>query len=133
MTQHSLISDAVVPAVQGAHMTYPPDRHPASCVIAEVQPLLAELRDDIGMQLADTAADQASMQRYIRDVFRRAYAAELNEFYPQQHKIETEQCLRGVVGFRDGLVRPLFSEHYLDSPAEKNKHTQQQQNNARPH
>src|SRR3569832_1250623 len=108
MTQHSLISDAVVPAVQGAHMTYPPDRHPASCVIAEVQPLLAELRDDIGMRLADTAAHRASMHRYIRDVFRRAYAAELYDFYPLLLGFETVQCLRGVFCFLDGLVRPLF-------------------------
>src|SRR3569623_645868 len=113
-------------------MTYPPDRHPASCVIAEVQPLLAELRDDIGMQLADTAADRASMQRYIRDVFRRAYAAELNEFYPHLLGFETEQSLRGVVGFRDGLVRPLISEHYLDAPAEEVMPAHQQQDVARP-
>lgn len=114
-------------------MTYPLDRHPASCVIAEIQPLLAELRDDIGVRLADTAADRASMQRYIRDVFRRAYAAELNEFYPHLLGFETEHCLRGVVGFRDGLVKPLFSEHYLDAPAEDVMRAHLQQAIARPH
>src|SRR3569623_613322 len=100
-------------------MTYPPDRHPASCVIAEVQPLLAELRDDFGLRLADSAADRAAMQRYIRDGFWRAYAAELNEFYPHQLGFESEQCLRGEVGLRDGLVRPLLSEHYHAAPAEE--------------
>src|SRR3569832_2481736 len=113
LAQHSLISDAVVPAVQGAHMTYPPDRHPASCVIAEVQPLLAELRDDIGMQLADTAADRASMQRYIRDVFRHTKTTKHKKNNPQQHRNKTEQSQHNKDGFRDGLVRPLFSEHYL--------------------
>src|SRR3569833_296492 len=69
LAQHSLISEAVDPAVQGAHMTYPPVRLPASCFIAEVQPLLAELRDDIGMRLADTSAVRASLLCFFRVVF----------------------------------------------------------------
>lgn len=85
------------------------------------------------MRMASTPADTASMQQYIYEVFQRAYGAELNEFYPHLLGFEAEHCLRGVVGFRNGLVKPLFSEHYLDAPAEEAMRAHLQQDVARHH
>jgi hypothetical protein len=40
-------------------------------------------------------------------------------FYPNLTAFTTCGRIRGVVGYRNGVAQPLFSEQYLDTPVEK--------------
>jgi hypothetical protein len=43
----------------------------------------------------------------------------VTSFYPNLTAFSSEGCLRGVIGYRDGMVKPLFSEQYLERPIEE--------------
>jgi hypothetical protein len=90
-----------------------------SCIVPGVQPLLTELRETVAIEFS-RAQDPArpSLERFVRDVFKRSFDAELRSFYPNLLAFTTGAWTRGVVGYRDGMVKPLFSEQYLDAPAE---------------
>lgn len=89
------------------------------CVDARIDPLLTELREPVGVFLADTAHPARSdLHDFIRTVFRLAHGARVDAFYPSLLGYVTERELRAVVGYRAGLDASLFAEHYLDVAAE---------------
>ena len=90
-----------------------------SCVVPGVQPILTELRESVSTQFrGELDIDRTGVEQFIHDVFKKTYGAELHDFYPNLLAFATGALTRGAVGYRDGLVKPLFSEQYLDSPAE---------------
>jgi len=94
--------------------------HETSCIVAGVQPLLTELRTTVQTRYCDpNDADRDALEEFIQHVFKQTYGAELHSFYPHLAAFTTDGRIRGVVGYRDGMVRPLFSEQYLDAPVEK--------------
>ncbi len=90
-----------------------------ACIVAGVQPLLAELQDRVKLHFAGTGGSgRALLEQFIHRVFEQRYGATLNAYYPNLTAFTTGGRIRGVVGYRDGLEKPLFSEQYLDAPAE---------------
>lgn len=91
----------------------------SACIVADVQPLFAELRDTVNVHFrGQNDADRAGLEHFIQQIFQATYGAELGSFYPNLTAFTTDNQLRGVVGYRDGMVKPLFSEQYLDAPVE---------------
>jgi hypothetical protein len=90
------------------------------CIEVDVDPLLSELREPVGVFHAD-CSDPArpELHCFIRTVFRRAHGARVDLFYPALLGFQTGQGLRAVVGYRGGSATELFAEHYLDLPAER--------------
>jgi Thermostable hemolysin len=85
-----------------------------------VDPLLAELPANVSIH--HTVSDHPirdTLQEFIRAVFRQAYEAEVSSFYPNLVGFNVDNQLRAVVGYRDGSTANLFSEQYLDSPADE--------------
>lgn len=92
---------------------------PSSCIVPGVQPLLTELWESVSTQFCcERNPQRAVLEQFIHDVFNRAFGADLRSFYPNLLAFTTGTQTRGVVGYRDGMVKPLFSEQYLESPAE---------------
>ena len=90
-----------------------------SCIVAGVQPLLTELHAPVRTFFCDrNDVNRDMLERFIHAVFHRAYGAELHSFYPKLTAFTSADQIRGVVGYRDGMVKPLFSEQYLDAPVE---------------
>jgi hypothetical protein len=90
-----------------------------SCIVPGVQPILTELRESVSTRFrGELDTDRTTLEQFIHYVFKQAYGAELHGFYPNLLAFVTGALTRGVVGYRDGLMNPLFSEQYLDSPAE---------------
>ena len=90
------------------------------CIVAGVQPLLTDLPTAVNLHLYrhDTAG-RARLEDFIRSTFLRIYRAELATFYPNLAAFSADGQVRGVIGYRDGIVKPLFSEQYLDAPVEE--------------
>jgi hypothetical protein len=89
------------------------------CILDDVQPLLAELHTPLAMRVVDEGhARRPQAERFVQRVFRHAYGADIRHFYPTLIHFEDERRQRAVVGYRNGTVRPLFAEQYLDAPAE---------------
>lgn len=92
------------------------------CINAGVEPLVTELNEIIDVAHADhLAPPRDGMERFIRRIFHKAYGARVDTFCPRLLAFSSAGSgqLRAVVGYRDGAIRPLFSEHYLDGPAER--------------
>jgi hypothetical protein len=90
------------------------------CIVAGVQPLLTELRDPVRIHFRgqhDTG--RKPLEGFIHHIFQQAYGAEVRAFYPNLTAFTTCGRIRGVVGYRNGVAQPLFSEQYLDTPVEK--------------
>ena len=92
---------------------------PNACIVAGVQPLLSELRDNVRVHFRGRQdAGREPLEGFIHDIFELAYGASLTSYYPNLTAFTSDGRLRGVVGYRDGMVKPLFSEQYLDRPIE---------------
>jgi Thermostable hemolysin len=90
-----------------------------ACVVAGVQPLLTELQETVNAHFCDQHdVKRGMLEQFIRTAFHQAYGAELNAFYPKLTAFTCADQIRAVVGYRDGMVKPLFSEQYLDQPVE---------------
>jgi hypothetical protein len=90
-----------------------------ACIVEGVQPLLTELQETMKTHFCGRgAAERESLEHFIQTVFRQAYGAELHTFYPNLTAFTSAGQIRGVVGYRDGMMKPLFSEQYLDQPVE---------------
>ena len=90
------------------------------CIVAGVQPLLTELRDPVRIHFRgqhDTG--RKPLEGFIHHIFQQTYGAEVRVFYPNLTAFTTGGQIRGVVGYRNGVAQPLFSEQYLDTPVEK--------------
>ena len=90
------------------------------CIVAGVQPLLTELRNPVKIHFRgqhDTG--RKPLEGFIHRIFQHTYGAEVRTFYPNLTAFTTCGRIRGVVGYRDGVAQPLFSEQYLDTPVEK--------------
>lgn len=91
-----------------------------SFVDPEIDPLLSEFTDQIELFLADGSHPLRShMQAFIRDVFSRAYQAEVSSYYPHLMGFTRQSQLNAVVGYREGANSRFFSEQYLDQPAQE--------------
>ena len=91
-----------------------------ACIVAGVQPLLTELRESVRVHFRGrNDAGREVLEDFIHDIFELAYDARLTSFYPNLTAFSMDGRLRGVVGYRDGMVKPLFSEQYLDRPIEE--------------
>jgi hypothetical protein len=90
------------------------------CIVEGVEPLLAELPMSVTLQVQDQDHPyrQASEQ-FVHQVYQKRYGANIRQFYPSLLGFSMEDRLRAVVGYRDGCIRPLFSEQYLDCPIEQ--------------
>lgn len=100
-------------------MQYPAQQPLGTCVIDAVQPLLTDLPEPVEAGYCGAGGrGRAELEQFVRRIFREAYGAELPALYPQLLAFRTAAALRGAVGFRDGMVKPLFSEQYLDAAAE---------------
>lgn len=65
------------------------------------------------------ATDRAEVERFIRDVFREAYGAEISRFKPCLMSLrDQDNRLVAACGFRSAAHEPLFLEAYLDQPIE---------------
>jgi hypothetical protein len=83
-----------------------------------IAPLLAELPAPIEVtHVGPTHAECAATQAFIQQVFRRAHGAEVRTFYPDLLSFSAGGERRAVLGYRDGLDLPMFSEQYLERPA----------------
>lgn len=81
---------------------------------------MTEVHEALAMaRCAAGDAERPILEQFIRTVFRRTYDAAVEIFCPELLAYSHDSRLRAVVGYRDGLIRPLFSEHYLDAPAER--------------
>jgi hypothetical protein len=119
---------------KGARMNTTVGSEHNPCIVAGVQPLLTELRDPVRIHFRgqhDTG--RKPMEGFIHHTFQQAYGAELRVFYPNLTAFTTCGLIRGVVGYRNGVEQPLFSEQYLDTPVEKVMTTHVDQVVERPH
>jgi hypothetical protein len=90
------------------------------CILEGVRPFLAELQTPVALQVVGTEHRyRSSVEQFIHHVFRDAYDADIQSFYPTLLSFSSGNRQRAAVGFRDGMVKPLFSEHYLPRPADK--------------
>ena len=65
------------------------------------------------------AADRTEIERFIGDVFRKAYGAEIKRFKPCLMSLrDHDNKLVAACGFRSATLEPLFLETYLDQPIE---------------
>ncbi|HEU0219299.1 MAG TPA: thermostable hemolysin [Gallionella sp.] len=79
---------------------------------------LAERPFDVRFSQPD-AADRAEVERFISDVFREAYGAEIKRFKPCLMSLrDHDNKLVAACGFRSAALEPLFLETYLDQPVE---------------
>jgi len=67
---------------------------------------------------ADDIAARASLESFIQQVFKQAYEAQINTFYPKLISItRPDQSFAAVAGFRSAS-NELFAEHYLEQSIE---------------
>jgi len=65
------------------------------------------------------ADDRAEVERFIGDVFRKAYGAKIKRFKPCLMSLrDHDNKLVAACGFRSATLEPLFLETYLDQPIE---------------
>jgi len=63
--------------------------------------------------------DIESVHTFVRDVFRRAYAADVRSFMPNFARVSSRDGkLRAVMGYRDAQSGPLYLENYMDEKIE---------------
>ena len=104
------------------------------CIVAGVEPLLSDLREPVRIHFrGEHDAERRPLEVFIYRVFQQAYGAELHTFYPNLTAFTTGGRIRGVVGYRNGITQPLFSEQYLDDPVEKMMTTRLDRNVERRH
>jgi len=90
------------------------------CVIEGIRPLLAELQAPISLRLLTPEHEERpDVEQFIHEVYRRAYAADIQSFYPSLLSFCDDSRQHAAVGYRDGSIRPLFSEQYLPQPADE--------------
>lgn len=86
----------------------------------EIRPLLLEAPDGLRLRLCERPGYQRRrLERFVRILFARHYGARVNDFSPLLFALESGSRLIGVVGVREATAGRLFSEHYLDRPAEQ--------------
>jgi hypothetical protein len=90
------------------------------CIAAGVSPLVTELNEQVDVaHVANRDPRRAVVERFVRLAFRTAYAATVDTFCPRFLTFSSHGEIRAAVGYRDGGIKPLFSELYLDRPAEQ--------------
>ena len=91
-----------------------------ACIVEGVQPLLTDLQESVSAHFCNQSdAERGALEQFIHTVFQQTYGAELRAFYPNLTAFTSAGQIRGAAGYRDGMVKPLFSEQYLDAPVEK--------------
>ena len=90
-----------------------------SCIMPDVQPILTELQESVSTHFcSEFGPKRAVFEEFIHGVFKQAFGAKLSSYYPKLLAFTTGTQIRSVVGYRDGMIKPLFSEQYLDAAAE---------------
>lgn len=102
-------------------MSLPPLPRPSDpCVLDTVEPLLAELRSPVCVDVLDGEhPDRKHAEAFVHRIFERRYGADVKEFHPTLLSFRDHTQYRAVVGFRGGLDGTLFSEQYLADPAQQ--------------
>jgi hypothetical protein len=102
-------------------MSLPPLPQPSDpCVLETVEPLLAELRRPVRVDvLGESHPDRKHAEAFVHRIFERRYGADVSEFHPTLLSFRDTMQYRAVVGFRGGLEGTLFSEQYLAHPAQQ--------------
>jgi Thermostable hemolysin len=85
-----------------------------------IDPLLPELPEPVRLYSATPGhAHRSQMQSFVRAVFHRTHGADVAAFHPNLLGFNTREGLRAVLGYRKGGMERLFSEQYLDEPADR--------------
>ncbi len=89
-------------------------------VEAGIDPLLAELQESVDLLLTGPQhLLRPQMQAFVRTAFQQMHQAEVRSFHPELLGFDTPTGLRAVLGYRSGVESALFSEQYLDEPADR--------------
>jgi hypothetical protein len=84
-----------------------------------IDPLLTELSSAVELHHAGSEHPlRPTLQDFIRSIFWRAHRADVLSFYPNLVGFTISDQIRAVVGYRDACNKSLFSEQYLDLPAD---------------
>ncbi|MDD4882644.1 MAG: thermostable hemolysin, partial [Gallionellaceae bacterium] len=90
------------------------------CIENGIDPLLAELREAVELfHAAPGGTDRQRLLAFVREVFRHAHGAEVAAVHPNLLGFSSGAALRAVLGYRSGNAEPLFSEQYLEGPADR--------------
>lgn len=81
------------------------------------QQVLRPATPSIELNICDGAAREDA-RRYIAGIFRISYGAEVSQFMPLLVGLRENGSLTSALGLRGAARSPLFSEQYLDQPAE---------------
>jgi len=93
---------------------------PRCCAAPVVMPPLAGPNQPLELCHAGTADPRrVFLETMVAAVFRKAYGASIESFYPELLGFSGGEGLHAVVGYRGNTAQPLFSEQYLDAPAEQ--------------
>jgi hypothetical protein len=97
---------------------YPPVHDTDPCILEGIRPFLAELQAPVTLQVVNPEhRKRPAVEQFIHEVFQSTYGANIQSFYPTLLSFCSDAEQRAAVGYRDGSVRPLFSEQYLPQPA----------------
>lgn len=78
--------------------------------------------------LPSFAEDRATVERFITDIYARAYGALIHVRYPVLMSVSDKSGrLLAATGFRPAGAEPLFLEQYLDAPIDEVLHTPRDQ------
>jgi len=83
-------------------------------------PAIGLIERPFGVHFSEPDADdRAEIERFIGDVFYRAYGAKIKRFKPCLMSLrDRDHKLVAACGFRNAVPGPLFLETYLDQPIE---------------
>jgi hypothetical protein len=79
-------------------------------------PVSAKPRFDV---VGPEAHDRVAVERYIRQKYSNSYDSDLSHFLPFLITLKCDHELSAAVGLRRADKEPLFLEHYLNQPVEK--------------
>ena len=98
---------------------HPMPSTPDPCVLDAVEPLLAELRFPVCVDVLPAEhPDRDEAEAFVHRIFARRYGADVTTFHPTLLRFRDTMQPRAVVGFRGGREGALFSEQYLPEQAQ---------------
>ncbi len=99
---------------------------PGSLPVPMASPKVADVVFVHGARQMTTAFSElhdpgrATLEGFIKKIFKRAYGAEIRHFMPRLMSLaDRDSGLLAVCGVRQARMSELFLEHYMDQPVEK--------------
>lgn len=87
---------------------------------AFAQPKRYQMQEITAHVVTRDAHCRAEVESFIREVFKRAYGANVTQFMPTLIALRDQSgILMAAFGMRDAVQGHLFLEHYLDAPVEQ--------------